>query len=369
MKKKLQEAQEKLKNRTKQLTTRDKSAAKDSETKETPQESVDIERETILSKGRRYVRPLGLSPQKALRMTGIIIAGLILGIVLLLSVLIYYFESDSDVVYGASRVLPFPAECIDGRFGCVVGGSMVRYSDYQFNLRTLKNGSSSQLGADNEIDFTTEEGQQQLETFKTLALLEARQNVVLRQIARERGVSVERSEVDEEIDRFVESEGGEEQLETAIESIYGWSLNDFRRVVELQILRTKVQRLEAEEVLALVEDGGDFAELAQEYSSDGSAEGGGDLGFVDEDTPFVEEFKEAALALEVGETTGLVETQFGFHIITATDRDEDEGVRVSHILIDGASLQEELQQRLEEAEIRTYIDVNTDLGGTELTLR
>ena len=146
-------------------------------------------------------------------------------------------------------------------------------------------------------------------------------------------------------------------------------MRDFRRVVELQILRNKIQRLDAENVLEEVEEGGDFAELAREHSSDGSAEDGGDLGFVDEDTPFVEEFKEVALSLDPGETSGLVETQFGFHIITAVESDPDEGVRVSHILIDGSSLQQEIQDRLEEAEINTYIDVRTELEEPVAALR
>lgn len=364
MKEKLQEIKKKLSSdKGKDDSSEDKVAEKKAETKQQDAESedVDAERESILSKGRRYVRPMSLSPQKALKLTGAIVAGLIVVIVSAFAILIYVYESDSDLVYGASKVLPYPAECIDGKFACVIGGSAVRYSDYQFNLRTLKQGSSSQLGADNEIDFTTDEGQEQLETFKTLALMESRQNVILKQIARDRGVSVDRDEVDEEIDRFIESEGGQDQLETAIESIYGWSLRDFRRVVELQILRNKIQRLDAENVLEEVEEGGDFAELAREHSSDGSAEDGGDLGFVDEDTPFVEEFKEVALSLDPGETSGLVETQFGFHIITAVESDPDEGVRVSHILIDGSSLQQEIQDRLEEAEINTYIDVRTEL--------
>lgn len=362
MKKRFQEMKSKMK--AKEADTEDEKVDKPkAKTKKTTPEKDDVEaeRESILSRGKRYVRPMSLSPQKALKVTGGIIAGLLIGVVALFAVLIYAFESDSDLVYGASKVIPYPAECIDGRFACIIGGSTVRYSDYQFNLRTLKTSSSNQLGEGDEIDFTTDEGQQQLETFKTLALLESRQNVVLRNIARDRGVSVDRDELDEEVDNFIESEGGQDQLETAIESIYGWSLGEFRGVVEMQLLRNKIQEEDALQVLDRVEAGEDFAELAREYSSDGSAEEGGDLGFVDEDTPFVEEFKEAALALEVGETTGLVQTQFGFHIITATESDPDEGMRVSHILIDGSGLQEEIQERLENAEINTYLDVRTDL--------
>jgi hypothetical protein len=72
---------------------------------------------------------------------------------------------------------------------------------------------------------------------------------------------------------------------------------------------------EATEVLALLEDGGDFAELASERSTDPSAAtNGGDLGCQPEGT-FVPEFEEAAFAAQAGDVVGPVETQFGFHII------------------------------------------------------
>ncbi|MEQ8835139.1 MAG: peptidylprolyl isomerase [Miltoncostaeaceae bacterium] len=60
-----------------------------------------------------------------------------------------------------------------------------------------------------------------------------------------------------------------------------------------------------------------FADLARSESTDtGSAPSGGDLGIMQEGQ-FVPEFEEAAFALEDGEISDPVESQFGFHIITA----------------------------------------------------
>ncbi len=74
-------------------------------------------------------------------------------------------------------------------------------------------------------------------------------------------------------------------------------------------------RARAESVLKQVQAGGDFAELAARYSEDtASAQQGGNLG------PFprgrmVPEFENTAFALKPGEVSGLVRTQFGYHII------------------------------------------------------
>ena len=74
----------------------------------------------------------------------------------------------------------------------------------------------------------------------------------------------------------------------------------------------------AETLAARLDDGEDFAALAAEHSTCPSSARGGDLEWFSIGQ-MVPEFDEAAFALEVGETSGIVETQFGFHIILKTD--------------------------------------------------
>ncbi len=76
----------------------------------------------------------------------------------------------------------------------------------------------------------------------------------------------------------------------------------------------------AKEIIAALDGGADFADLAKENSSDGSAEGGGDLGYFGPGR-MVPEFEQAAFALEVGQyTKEPVKSQFGWHIIIVTDK-------------------------------------------------
>lgn len=76
----------------------------------------------------------------------------------------------------------------------------------------------------------------------------------------------------------------------------------------------------ANEVIAKLNNGEDFAELAKEYSEDGSKDDGGDLGWFNRGD-MVEEFEEAAIALEKGKyTTEPVKSQYGYHIILKTDQ-------------------------------------------------
>lgn len=60
--------------------------------------------------------------------------------------------------------------------------------------------------------------------------------------------------------------------------------------------------------------GESFAKMAEEFSLDGTRKRGGDLGFFGHGE-MVREFEQAAFALQVGQISPVVKTQFGYHII------------------------------------------------------
>jgi peptidyl-prolyl cis-trans isomerase SurA len=88
----------------------------------------------------------------------------------------------------------------------------------------------------------------------------------------------------------------------------------------------------AEMILGLAKKGEDFASLAEKYSEDPtSSQNGGDLGFFKKGE-MIEKFEKAAFALNPGEISDLVETEFGYHIIKVEKKRDDE-VHARHILI------------------------------------
>ncbi len=95
-------------------------------------------------------------------------------------------------------------------------------------------------------------------------------------------------------------------------------------------------RLDAEDLISRIQNGADFAELAQDYSEDtGSASNGGDLGFFERGM-MVKPFEEAAFSAKINEIMGPVESPYGIHIIQVLERkveNSDTSIHARHILL------------------------------------
>lgn len=186
----------------------------------------------------------------------------------------------------------------------------------------------------------------------------ANQQLVLR-AAEENGVSVEEADVDAQMQSMEEQYGSAEQLDSALASM-GMSRESMRAQIELGMLEDRLKEkvatasepdpdeldsyaqmyaaayngakksshilfasddeATAQQVLDSINAGElDFAEAARQYSIDeGSAQDGGNVGW-DCLATFVTDYQTALDGLEEGQTSGLVTSPFGIHIIRCTE--------------------------------------------------
>lgn len=109
--------------------------------------------------------------------------------------------------------------------------------------------------------------------------------------------------------------------EEEIGKFYQENRREFDRPEQVRVRHILVEsEAEARFVLARLSRGEKFEELARQLSKDpGSREQGGDLGFVSRGQ-LVPEFERAAFALAPGQVSGIVRTQYGFHVIQGVTR-------------------------------------------------
>ena len=105
-----------------------------------------------------------------------------------------------------------------------------------------------------------------------------------------------------------------------IEEVYAARYANAEPVDEVRAGHILVETEEAaKDLKAQLDEGADFAELAAEHGTDGTAQRGGDLGwFIKAD--MVPEFADAAFAMEAGQISDPVQSPFGWHLIKLEDR-------------------------------------------------
>jgi len=113
-----------------------------------------------------------------------------------------------------------------------------------------------------------------------------------------------------------------------------------------------------------LDNGGSFEELARQYSEDGTANKGGDLGWVNPgDT--VPDFEKAMNALAIGETSVPVRSPFGWHLIQVQERRSQDMTRESARLkarqeIKARKADEAYQDWLRELRDRAYVEYRVE---------
>jgi parvulin-like peptidyl-prolyl isomerase len=227
------------------------------------------------------------------------------------------------------------------------------------------------------LDVESAEGRERLAQARRQVLEQMIDQELIRQAAAEMGVSISQAQLQSSIQEIIDQSGGQEEFEQSLQAM-GTTYEDFQQMLLDQLLSEAVYgavtasisttaeqvharhilvstRERAEEVLTRLQAGEDFAYLAREYSEDiSSRETGGDVGFFPRGV-MPPEVEEVAFTAEIGEVSGVVESQFGFHVIQVLEREEREiAVEVFENLRQQTFMQW-LQDRREQSTIDRFI--------------
>ncbi len=288
---------------------------------------------------------------------------IILGIVLTFLVIngvfaygIYGLGWNGKVTKLFVNVMPYPA--------ALVGGNFVKVGDYFHNLDSYKN----YYQVAQKTDFKTEEGQKIFKTLKDDILNQLIEEKIIKKEAAKMNIKVNKTEVDEEYKKLVDA-NGEDTLKNQIKNYYNWDVSEFKQKIASMLLRKKLEdkvkqddnlnkdkKAKAEEILKRIKNGEDFATVAKESSEDPSGANGGSLGTISKGqlTP---ELDDKAFSLNPGETSDVIKTIYGYHIIKVTDKKDDE-VSLSQILIKNINFDDWLKQKEAEYKVKKLLNLD-----------
>lgn len=120
---------------------------------------------------------------------------------------------------------------------------------------------------------------------------------------------------------YIQNQVSERITDERLQQLYQQYSENFPEVMEARAAHILVEdRSTAQDILSQLQEGADFAELAQEFSIDATADQGGQLNYFTQ-TDVVPEFGEAVFSAEIGEVIDEpVESEFGYHIIKVQER-------------------------------------------------
>lgn len=316
-------------------------------------------REDVLAGARKYIYPLQHSKHRIVLLSTTLVL-LAITVFSITSVLfLYRFKTDSAFYYQITRVLPFPI--------ARTGPTFVAYENYLFELNHYVHYYQNQQ----QLSFDSEFGQAQLQSYRERAINKVINDAYVKIIAEENGIIVSEAEIDEQIRIAREQNrlgGSEEIFEDVLREYWNWSITDFRRSLQAELLTQKVIRAlesgaerRAIEALSKLEAGVDFATLAKEYSDDlGTKEVGGDFGEVTRSNRNVsQQTVDALFALEAGQNSGIIIVPYGtgyaLEIVQNVGEEADK-VRGAHIIFQLKGVDEILNDRKEAQPYRLYMN-------------
>ncbi len=278
-------------------------------------ETVAEHREEVLRGARKYIYPLSHSKRRVVVVTVTLLVVAVIGFFAYCVTSLYKLQSTSTFIYGVTQVVPFPV--------AKAGSSWVSYESYLFELRHTMHYYQTQQGE----DFTTATGKAHLAKLKRDALNQVIQDAYVKQLAKQHGVAVSNAEITNQLALVREQNrlGSNDQVfRNVLSEFWGWTTDDFERELKQQLLAQKVAdkldtatQARASYVLQQLDNGGDFATLAKQYSDEASTKAaGGSYGIqIDaNDHNLAPQVISALFKLQTGQHTAIIDTGFSLEI-------------------------------------------------------
>lgn len=234
---------------------------------------------------------------------------------------------------------PLPSPTPQPQLAARVNGQPIYLDDYERQLDRYRIALTDQ-----GVEPDSQEGENLLNQARDQILDGLIERALVEQAAAERGVEVTEADVERHMRELAVEAGGEESLRTKLAG-WGETYESAQREVRAQLIglamaervvsavpqsaeHVRARHIlvdtaeEADQLVAELESGADFAALARARSQDSSTGvNGGDLGYLPRGILLVPEVEETVFSLQAGQISGVVESDLGYHIVMVVERD------------------------------------------------
>lgn len=256
-----------------------------------------------------------------------------------------------------------------------VNGEPIPLSDFQ-----MQAFDTQRFFVEQGLDPNSEEGQQRLLALRRQVLEDMINQVLIEQEAAQMGIEVSDEDVQARIDEQIEVVGGQQDFDESLQEA-GTTYDEVLEMERAALIGQRVldvvagdipetdefvhsrhilceTEADCEEALDRLQQGEDFADVAREMSVDtSSSERGGDLDWVGHGMLPSQQVEDAIFALGEGEMSGVVATDFGWHIFEVLERDLEHPLTEAQVYqLKEKRLMDWLAERRAASQIEIYVE-------------
>ena len=311
-------------------------------------------REQILAGGRKFKYPVQYAKHKLVLNTVLISVGTLVLVILVVWWQLYHAQNTSKFMYRITQLIPVNVAKVDGEG--------VHYSEYLKKYRS----SIHFLQQQNSLNLRSADGKRQQQYIKQREMESVERDAYAMKLARKNKVSV----TNKEVDTFIKSELDAKKVsmaafeKTVLRSFYDWSLDDYKSVVKIELLKRKLDfkldkdaRMKAQQIHTQLVTGADFATLAAANSDDEATKGvGGDSTVLPLDNQDPNGLIAAAIKLQPGKISKILEGTDAYYIVKLTEK-TDTTIRYQLIKIKLDEFDKQFAAVQKAGKIKEYIKI------------
>jgi len=276
-----------------------------------------------------------------------------------LSTVIYSLLIAAALLLGLAAGLAYGVSADDNKFARIITehipfpAAVINYyhfisiSELSGNLKAVKsfyeNQDFSKAGI--RVDFSTEDGKKRLKIREKQLLNKMIEDKAIKILARRRGVKINNNLVSQNVSRKLKEYGSEEAVRKDLARLYGWNMEDFKeKIVKPDMYKDELEKIvfreskdrwqesanKIKKAAEELENGGEFSEVARNYSEGATAQENGNLGWFKKEQ-LLPKLAEIAFSLEEGKTSGIIESELGYHIIKLEEKKSEDGEEMARI--------------------------------------